>query len=38
MREELLAHITCIYEEELARRGTRAALRAAVERFGIRRS
>src|SRR5207253_3421217 len=35
MREELLAHITCIYEEELARRGDpRAALQAAVERFG----
>jgi len=35
MREELLAHLTCIYEEELRCRGdARAALQAALERFG----
>jgi len=35
MREELLAHVTYIYEEELVRRGdARAALQAALERFG----
>ena len=35
MREELLAHLTGIYEEELARAGDEAAARAeAVRRFG----
>lgn len=35
MREELLAHLTCIYEEELARLGDEAAARAeAIRRFG----
>jgi hypothetical protein len=35
MREELLAHLTSIYEEELRRRGdSGAALQAALERFG----
>jgi Clp amino terminal domain, pathogenicity island component len=35
MREELLAHLTGIYEEELARAvNPTAALRAAAERFG----
>jgi hypothetical protein len=35
MREELLAHLTSIYEEELRRRGdSGAALPAALERFG----
>jgi hypothetical protein len=35
LREELLAHLTCIYEEELARCGEAGAARAAaVQRFG----
>ena len=35
MREELLAHLTAIYDEELARENdVDAAWRAAVERFG----
>ncbi|HEX4609639.1 MAG TPA: permease prefix domain 1-containing protein [Urbifossiella sp.] len=35
VREELLAHLTSIYEEELARRGDESAARAeAVRRFG----
>jgi hypothetical protein len=35
MREELLAHLTGVYEEERARRGDDAAARAAaLERFG----
>ena len=35
MREELLSHLTCIYEEEVGRRGdAQATLRAVLERFG----